>query len=128
MKRYHEIRKEKLLKTVSFENLPQRMRKERIFEEVGNRSEKCGLEYSDERGKGPFEIHHIDGNNNNWKRENLEILCLICHWKTPNWRFRGRKHTEKTRKKISKNNARIGGYKHLPDGVKETRSALTREM
>jgi len=54
-------------------------------------------------GISPYELHHIDGDNNNWVESNIEILCLNCHWKTPNWRFRGRKHTDEAKKKISDN-------------------------
>lgn len=72
-----------------------------IFYENGNKCEICGYEYTDEKtGKGPFEIHHNDGNNKNWSRENLKIYCLNCHWKTPNYRFRNRKHTEETKEKL----------------------------
>lgn len=33
-----------------------------------------------------LEIHHIDGNTQNNKRENLEALCLNCHAQTETWR------------------------------------------
>jgi Zn finger protein HypA/HybF involved in hydrogenase expression len=39
-----------------------------------------------------LEFHHIDGNNKNNSRENLEYLCPICHSQTENFRFKGRKH------------------------------------
>jgi predicted nucleic acid-binding Zn ribbon protein len=72
-----------------------------LYYEKGNRCEICGYEYTDEKtGKGPFEIHHIDGDNKNWNRENLKIYCLNCHWKTPNYRFRNRKHTEESKEKF----------------------------
>ena len=64
---------------------------------------ECGYSHINENGKGPFEIHHIDGNHDNWKEENLNVLCLNCHWFTPNWRFRGKKHSEESKLKISKN-------------------------
>ena len=87
-----------------FEKLNTRIIYKILYTENGNKCQECGYEYTDEKtGKGPFEIHHIDGNNKNWKKDNLKILCLNCHWKTPGWRFRGKHHSEDTRKKISLN-------------------------
>lgn len=34
----------------------------------------------------PLEINHIDGNAENNKEENLELLCPNCHALTPNFR------------------------------------------
>ena len=73
-----------------------------FFNKLGNVCNCCGYEYTDPNsGKGPFELHHKDGNNCNWDENNVEVLCLNCHWKTPNWRFRGKKHSKKARKRIS---------------------------
>lgn len=38
-----------------------------------------------------FELNHIDGNNKNNIRENLEALCPNCHSLTDNWRGRNKK-------------------------------------
>lgn len=35
-----------------------------------------------------LELHHIDGNHNNNKIENLTFLCPNCHSQTHNYRFR----------------------------------------
>lgn len=35
-----------------------------------------------------LELHHIDGNTENSKLENLQLLCPNCHSLTPNWRGR----------------------------------------
>ena len=64
-----------------------------IFEKFGNVCQECGYSHTAENGKGPFEIHHIDGNHDNNEELNLTVLCLNCHWKTPNWRFRGKVRT-----------------------------------
>lgn len=94
-----EKRREILIKTTLFEHLPHKLIKRMIYEENENICFKCGFKYTDAKtGKGPFEIHHVDGNKHNWKKENLEILCLNCHWTTENWRFRGKTHSEHTKK------------------------------
>ncbi len=86
---------------ILFEELPVGWKKRVIYYERGNKCEICGFEYTDPiTGKGPFEIHHEDGNNQNWSKDNLKIYCLNCHWKTPNYRFRNRKHTARTKEII----------------------------
>ena len=50
---------------------------------------------------GPYEIHHIDGNNKNKERYNEVLICLNCHAMTDNYRFKGRKHTEETKRILS---------------------------
>ncbi len=77
-----------------------------LFAERGYRCEECGYAYTDDsrKQKGPYEPHHVDGDNTNWKKENVKIVCLNCHWKTPNYRFRGKKHSSESKKKISLNN------------------------
>ena len=97
--------REKFLRRVNdtpFEKLRVKDKIKVVFEEVGNKCEACNYEYTDpETGKGPFEIHHIDGDHKNWTRNNLKVLCLNCHWKTPNWRFKGKTHSKHTRVLLS---------------------------
>ncbi len=91
--------KQKKLKIASlpFEKLSRKLRYEILFNERGNKCEICGYEYIDDKSKkGPFEIHHIDGIKLNNKKENLQILCMNCHWKTSNWRNRGNKMSIKS--------------------------------
>jgi len=96
---YQNKKKQEIVKTIPFEKWSRRLRVKTLFEENGNKCQNCLFEYTDPKtGKGPFQIHHIDGDNTNWKRENVQILCLNCHWLTPNFAFRGRTHTKKARK------------------------------
>ncbi len=100
-KKYWKQKIENKIKITIFHELPKRYRDKILFEEKGNRCEQCGLNYIDKKTKkGPYEIHHKDGNKNNNKKENLQILCLNCHWKTENWRFRNQKHSSNTKLKI----------------------------
>jgi Zn finger protein HypA/HybF involved in hydrogenase expression len=45
----------------------------------------------------PIELHHIDGNRNNNKLDNLQILCPNCHSKTSNHSGRGIKRKIKNK-------------------------------
>lgn len=97
----YQKRIEDIKQNLPFETWPKHLIKKTIFNKFGNVCSECQFTYVDKNGKGPFEIHHKDGNHDNWKEKNLDVLCLNCHWKTPNWRFRGKHHTEKTKNQIS---------------------------
>lgn len=102
IRNYHRKRQRTLIKNLPFEELPPQLQRRVLFDENGRRCFECNYSYTDPKtGKGPFEIHHIDGNNKNGEKNNLQILCLNCHWKTDNYRFRGRTHTKEARKKMS---------------------------
>jgi hypothetical protein len=65
-----------------------------LLEEANNTCQKCG---NDTWLGEPIwlEVHHIDDNNSNNKKENLMVVCLNCHASLDkNYRFTGRKHTE----------------------------------
>lgn len=90
------------IKNTPWEKLPLATQRRLFLGDSDNICNRCGFEYTDPKSqKGPFEIHHKDGDNSNWERANLEVLCLNCHWKTGNYRFRGKKHTEESKRKIS---------------------------
>jgi len=52
----------------------------------GGRCEKCNAELKenchDRNKEGCWEAHHKDGNSENNKPENCQILCWPCHEKT----------------------------------------------
>ncbi len=53
----------------------------------GQKCECCGLtEWLNQ--PITLEIHHINGDHNDSRLENLQLLCPNCHSYTPNWRRR----------------------------------------
>jgi len=91
----------------NYEKMNNKRRREIIWIEQDKKCIKCGFDLYDLKD-GPYELHHIDGNRLNKKRDNEEILCCNCHFLTDNFRFKNRKHTKETRLKISeslKNNS-----------------------
>lgn len=65
-------------------------RRKRVLLEQDGKCNKCGIDSW--QGKPiSLELDHIDGNNKNNDRSNLECLCPNCHAQTPTWRGRKRK-------------------------------------
>ena len=67
-----------------------------LDEKYARRCAKCGWNERHKRtGLVPLEINHIDGNSENNKEENLELICPNCHALTSNFRNlnRGRGRT-----------------------------------
>lgn len=87
-----EVEKKKLLRrpyptpTTPYEELKgKRGRKKFLLRERGQRCEECGL--YDWLGKPiPLEIHHKDGIQENWSKENLMLVCPNCHSFTDTYR------------------------------------------
>jgi len=51
-----------------------------VWERANSKCEKCGWsETNIFTNTIPLEIHHIDGDSENHKPENLELLCPNCH-------------------------------------------------
>jgi hypothetical protein len=66
--------------------------------EFGHRCFGCGL--SQWLGKEmPLEIHHEDGNSENYKKGNIKLLCPNCHALTPTYRNRNKHASEQRRKR-----------------------------
>jgi len=84
-----ELWKNKLMSadysTLKFERLRQRI----IYEQ----NEQCNKCKNSEWLGVPmvFELDHIDGDNTNNQRENLEALCPNCHSQTDTWRGKNKK-------------------------------------
>lgn len=58
-----------------------------ILQKYQNKCSKCGWnQRHPTTGIVPLEVNHIDGNAENNKEENLELLCPNCHSLTPNFR------------------------------------------
>lgn len=58
--------------------------RQKLIKERGNYCEQCGL--SNWLNKPiTLQVHHIDGNNQNNIRNNLQLLCPNCHSQTDNW-------------------------------------------
>jgi hypothetical protein len=107
--------KRQIIENLPYDERPLNCKIKYIWKKFGNRCTNCGYEYTDPISKkGPFEIHHRDGNHDNWSEQNLTVLCLNCHWKTPNWRFRGKKHTNETKEKIRNQISKLKDDKYCP--------------
>jgi len=90
---------EKLL-SEDFESLKFERIRKRVFLEQNKSCNCCKL--SEWIGKEiPFELNHIDGDNKNNLRENLEALCPNCHAQTDTWRGRNKKSIGFNGKKVS---------------------------
>lgn len=79
----------KQLLETEFSKLGHHARRRRVLIEQENKCNKCGLiNWLD--NPISLELEHIDGNNKNNDRDNLECLCPNCHAQTPTWRGRNR--------------------------------------
>lgn len=57
-----------------------------LFEKYNSRCCKCGWsEINPITNKVPLQVNHIDGNYENNKEDNLELICPNCHSLTKNY-------------------------------------------
>lgn len=81
------IRPVKEKKIRSFDELGPRKKKEFLVDECGGVCVICRQATHNDLPI-PLELDHINGNSDDNSRENLRVLCPICHSRTPT--FRGR--------------------------------------
>lgn len=73
-----------------------------LLERAGHKCQKCGWNKINEcTGKSPLEINHIDGNSNNNRPENLEVICPNCHSLTSTWKALNKGNGNKERLRYS---------------------------
>lgn len=77
-----------------FEKLTHQTKKRLVLEDQNNRCNHCGLHKDYEWNGGPvtFEMNHVEGRffEGSGRRDNLEVLCCVCHFQTAN--FRGKQN------------------------------------
>lgn len=74
-----------------------------LFERANNKCEQCGWSrIHPVTGRVPLTVHHKDGNSENHRPENLELLCGGCHALTPNFGNlnHGQGRTHRQRRKL----------------------------
>lgn len=91
-KEKREARNKELIKSGKYELLSRNTRRKLLLEEANYTCEKCG---NSKWLNEPIwlEIHHIDDDSKNNKKENLMVVCLNCHAVLDkDYRFSNRKH------------------------------------
>lgn len=83
------------------ENVPyKRWMRKYLFEKYDSKCCKCGWnKVNPFTGNVPLELEHIDGNSNNNKEENLELLCPCCHALTSTYKGANRGNGRFSRRK-----------------------------
>ena len=73
------------LKVKSCNKIPESVRRF-LFQKTDYKCEECGFEgYNKLTNNTILQIHHVDGNCENNKPENLKVLCPNCHAMTENY-------------------------------------------
>jgi 5-methylcytosine-specific restriction endonuclease McrA len=79
----------KKMEAKTFDEVSYGTKRVRVITEQDNKCNRCGIDSW--MGEDlPLEIDHINGNNQDNSRENLEALCPNCHSLTKTWRGRNR--------------------------------------
>lgn len=73
-----------------------------LLKQANYKCQKCEWDkINPKTGKCPLEINHIDGNSNNNRPENLEVICPNCHSLTLNWKALNKGNGNKERLRYS---------------------------
>ena len=75
--------------------------------------QNCGCDGNWQGGLIQLELHHIDGDNHNNEKDNLEYLCPNCHALTDN--FRGKNKTENQNEDIISEEQFVEALKTYPN-------------
>ena len=68
-----------------------------LLEQANYQCELCGWhEINTTTGKVPLEVHHVDGDYENNRPENLQVLCPNCHSLTPNFKALNKSERQRT--------------------------------
>jgi predicted HNH restriction endonuclease len=71
-----------------------------LLEIHNSKCEKCGWSMVNKyTNKVSLEIDHIDGDSQNNKFENLQLLCPNCHSLTQTWKNTGARKSSRTKRK-----------------------------
>lgn len=74
-----------------------------LLEQANHSCSKCGWnKINPFSKKPPLEINHKDGNSDNNRPENLEVICPNCHALTSNWKALNKGNGSKERLRYSK--------------------------
>lgn len=77
--------------------------REYLLDQAGHKCSRCGWgEINKISGKPPLEINHKDGNSDNNRPENLEVICPNCHALTSSWKALNKGNGNKERLRYSK--------------------------
>jgi hypothetical protein len=105
VRKKYKQKSEKYMMETLFEELGWGLKRKRIIKEQNNCCNKCGIgSWLD--SPIVLEIDHINGNNTDDRRDNLEGLCPNCHSITESWRGRN-KPSKHIKKKISDEELKI---------------------
>jgi len=80
-----------------------------LYERAGSKCEQCGWDrVHPVTGLIPLTVNHIDGNAENHRPENLELLCGGCHTLTPNYGNLNKGRGRKTRREKLQRKPEVG--------------------
>lgn len=83
----------------------------RVIKEQENKCNSCGI-FEWMGSPISLEIDHIDGNNKNNSRDNLEGLCPNCHSLTPTWRGRNTRKAKISDNELINSIVNAGSIRH----------------